>query len=154
MSKVEEKIKALGLTLPEPPKPGGVYATVQRAGNMLYASGQVPIVDGEFTAIGKVGAEVTPEQAYEAAKVCALRLISALSAEADLDNLQMVHMTGFVNAAPGFYSAPAVINGASELFEAAFGERGKHARSAVGVASLPRNCAVEVEISAMDLSKA
>ena len=154
MSKVEDRIRELGLTLPEPPQPGAVYATVQRVGNMLYASGQVPIVDGEFTAIGKVGAEVTPEEAYEAAKVCALRLISALSAEADLDDLKMVHMTGYVNTAPDFYGAPAVINGASELFEAVFGERGKHARCAVGVASLPRNCAVEVEVSAIELPKA
>lgn len=152
MSKVEEKLKELGLTLPEPPQPGAVYATVRRAGNMLYASGQVPFVDGKFAVVGKVGAEVTQEQAYEAAKICALRLISALGAEADLDNLKMVHMTGYVNSAPDFYGAPKVINGASELFEAVFGEKGKHARCAVGVATLPGNCPVEIEISAMELS--
>ena len=151
MSKVEEKIKEMGLSLPEPPKPGAVYATVRRAGNMLYASGQVPVVDGKFSAIGKVGKEITQQEAYEASKVCALRLISALGAEADLDKLQMVHMTGYVNSDPGFYEAPKVINGASELFEAVFGERGKHARCAIGVAALPGNCAVEIEISAMIL---
>lgn len=151
MSKVEEKLKELGLTLPEPPQPGAVYATVRRAGSMLYASGQVPVVDGKFVTVGKVGTDVTLEEAYQAARICALRLISALSAEADLDQLQMVHMTGYVNAAPDFYGAPKVINGASELFEAAFGERGKHARCAVGVATLPGNCAVEIEISALEL---
>ena len=146
MSDWRANLEKLGLTLPPVSAPQAAYVPAVRSGNHVYVSGQVPIVDGKIAATGKVGAEVTPEEAKAWAQACALSVLAAVDALVGLDNVtRVVKVVGFVASAPGFTGQPEVINGASELFGAVFGDAGTHARSAVGVAELPRGVPVEVE---------
>jgi len=144
----EAKLKEMNIELPEAPKPLAAYVPALKSGDFVYTSGQIPMVAGELKFKGKVGADLTEEQGYEAAKVCAINCLSAVKGViGDLDKIaQIVKLTGFVNSAPGFSSQPKVINGASEFLGQVFGDAGKHARAAVGVNELPINAAVEVEI--------
>ncbi|WP_278314373.1 RidA family protein [Lolliginicoccus levis] len=141
------RLKELGLALPPVVPPVAAYVPALRAGDFVYTSGQLPLVAGELQAAGKVGAEVTPEQAQGMARICGLNALAAIDALVGIDAVeQVVKVVGFVASAPGFNGQPQVINGASELFGEVFGDAGKHARSAVGVAELPLNAAVEVEV--------
>src|ERR671917_751148 len=142
------RLKELGLELPPVASPAGSYVPATRAGSLVFTAGQLPFRDGELYATGKVGDAVTPEDAREAAKLCALNALAAASEKAGgLDNLRyVVKVTGFVASAPGFNGQPGVLNGASELLGEVFGEAGLHARSAVGVTELPLDSPVEVEI--------
>ncbi|RFU41586.1 RidA family protein [Actinomadura logoneensis] len=150
MSTPEERITGLGLELPEVARPLAAYVPTARTGSLVYTAGQLPLVKGELPVTGKVGAEVTPEQAAEQARVCALNAIAALKAEVgELSRIvRIVKVVGFVASAPDFTGQPQVVNGASDLLGEVFGEAGVHARSAVGVAVLPRNAPVEVELIA------
>lgn len=150
MSKVEERLKQLDLTIPEVAAPVAAYVPALQEGNLVFTSGQLPLVNGEVAATGKVGAEVSAEDAAAYAQTCALNAIAAIrSVVDDLDKVRIVKVVGFVASAPDFTGQPVVINGASDLLTAAFGELGVHARSAVGVAALPLNVPVEVEITAV-----
>ena len=144
----EERLAELGLKLPEVPKPAGAYVPALRNGDLVYTSGQLPLVDGALPATGKVGAAVPAEQAKELAQRCALNALAAVKAEiGDLAKVRrVVKVVGFVASDPSFTAQPGVINGASELLGSVFGEAGVHARSAVGVAVLPLDAPVEVEI--------
>ncbi|MFF5261997.1 RidA family protein [Actinomadura viridis] len=146
----EERIRELGLELPEVVAPLASYVPTMRTGSLVYTSGQVPFVKGELHVFGKVGAEVDLDQAVEQARVCALNCVAALKAEVgELSRVtRIVKVVGFVASAPDFYGQPQVINGASDLLGEIFGPAGTHARSAVGVAVLPRNVPVEVELIA------
>nr|WP_026214210.1 RidA family protein [Nonomuraea coxensis] len=146
----EQKLTELGLTLPEVVKPVAAYVPAVRTGNLVYTSGQVPIVEGKPAATGKLGAEVSLEQGYEMARICALNGLAALKAEVgDLSKIvRIVKVVVFVASDPSFTDQPKVGNGASELLGEVLGEAGKHARSAVGVAALPLNVPVEVELIA------
>ena len=151
MSKVEERLAELGLTVPEVATPVAAYVPALQDGRRIYTSGQLPMVQGELAAIGKVGQGpglVDPEKAAELAQLCALNAIAAVkSVVGDLDQVaQVVKVVGFVASDPSFTGQPGVINGASELLGKAFGDAGVHARSAVGVAVLPLDAPVEVEI--------
>ncbi|GGL03579.1 RidA family protein [Mangrovihabitans endophyticus] len=140
------RLEELGLTLPQVAAPLAAYVPAVQSGNYVYVSGQLPLVDGELAATGKVGAEVSPERAAELARICALNALAAVDALCGLGRVvKVVKVTGFVASAPGFTGQPGVINGASELFGEVLGELGRHARSAVGVAELPRGAPVEVE---------
>ncbi len=145
---VEAKIAELGLTLPEVAAPAGAYVPALRSGSHVYTAGQVPFIEGKLPAAGKVGAEVSAEQAKELAGVCALNALAAVkSVVGDLDRIvRVVKVVGFVASAPDFTAQPGVINGASELLGEILGDKGVHARSAVGVAVLPLDSPVEVEI--------
>ena len=145
---VKEKLAALGLTLPTAAAPVAAYVPAVRTGNLVFTAGQLPVVDGKLVLTGKVGSDVTPEEAKKMAEICALNALSAISLVADIDQIEkIVRVGGFVNGAPGFVAIPAVINGASELLIKIFGDvNGKHARTAVGVAELPLNAPVEVEV--------
>jgi enamine deaminase RidA (YjgF/YER057c/UK114 family) len=145
---VAARLAELGLTLPAVVPPLASYQPAVRSGRYVYTSGQLPMVDGKMPATGKVGAEITPEAAKEQARTCALNALAAVASVAgDLDRIaRVVKVTGFVASAPDFTGQPAVVNGASELLGEVLGEKGVHARSAVGVASLPLDAAVEVEI--------
>ena len=142
----EAKLKALGLTLPVLPKPVANYVPWKRAGDMLYLSGQGPRQpDGGYPK-GKVGKDITVEQAYQHARTTGLGLLAAAKdAVGDLSKLEVIKVLGMVNAAPDFADQPKVINGCSDLFVEVLGERGRHARSAVGMGSLPNNMTVEIE---------
>lgn len=144
----EERLAGLGLKLPDVAKPVAAYVPALRNGNLVYTSGQLPMVDGALPATGKVGAEVTPERAKELAQRCALNALAAVKAEiGDLAKVRrVVKVVGFVSSDPSFTGQPGVINGASELLGEVFGAAGVHARSAVGVAVLPLDSPVEVEI--------
>ena len=145
-----ERLAELGLTLPPVTAPLAAYVPAVRTGAYVYVSGQVPVVDGKLPATGKVGAEVSPADAAGLARTCALNAIAAAAAAAGgLDLIRrIVKVTGFVASAPGFNGQPQVVNGASELLIEVFGEEGRHARSAVGVAELPLDAPVEVELIA------
>ena len=145
---VKEKLAALGLTLPTAAAPVAAYVPAVKTGNLVFTAGQLPVVDGKLVQEGKVGREVTPEDAKKMAEICALNALAAISLVADIDQIEkIVRVGGFVNGAPGFVAIPAVINGASELLIKLFGDvNGKHARTAVGVAELPLNAPVEVEM--------
>lgn len=144
----EAKMRELGIALPPVPKPVAAYVPAVETGGFVYTSGQLPFVDGELKFKGRLGEEISEEQGYEAAKICALNCLSAVTGVAGrLDNIErVVKVTGFVNSAPGFTRQPGVINGASELLGKIFGAAGIHARSAVGVAELPLGAACEVEM--------
>ncbi|MER5348991.1 RidA family protein [Kitasatospora sp. NPDC002551] len=148
MSKVEEKLAELGLTLPPVAAPVAAYVPALRTGEFVFTSGQLPMVGGKLPNTGKVGAEVTPEEAKELAQICALNALAAVkSVIGDLDLVeQVVKVVGFVASAPDFTGQPGVINGTSELLGQVFGEAGVHARSAVGVTVLPLDAPVEVEL--------
>ncbi|AKK29738.1 RidA family protein [Mycobacterium sp. EPa45] len=142
-----QRLAELGLTLPTPAKPLAAYVPAVRTGNLVYTSGQLPTEDGSLIFTGKVGAEVTAEQAKQAAQLCALNALAAVDALAGLDNVtRVVKVVGFVASAPGFTGQPGVVNGASEFLGEVFGGAGAHARSAVGVSELPLNAPVEVEL--------
>jgi len=145
---IKDKLSELGLTLPEAALPVAAYVPAVRTGNLVFTAGQLPLVDGKIPFVGKVGSDVTPEQAKDMAQVCALNALAAISLVADIDQIErVVRVGGFVNGIPGFVAIPAVINGASELLIKLFGEvNGKHARTAIGVAELPLNAPVEVEM--------
>jgi enamine deaminase RidA (YjgF/YER057c/UK114 family) len=146
----EDRIRDLGLEIPDVAAPLASYVPAARTGAYVYTSGQLPIVKGELVAMGKVGAEIDPGRAAELAKVCALNAIAAVRAEVgDLSRVRrIVKVVGFVASAPDFFGQPQVINGASDLLGEVFGDAGRHARSAVGVAVLPRDAPVEVELIA------
>jgi enamine deaminase RidA (YjgF/YER057c/UK114 family) len=150
MSTPEARISELGLAIPPVVKPVAAYTPAVRSGSYVYTSGQLPMVDGALPATGKVGAEVTPERAKELAQICALNAIAAVkSIVGDLDQVvRVVKVVGFVASAPDFTGQPGVVNGASELLGQVFGDAGVHARSAVGVAVLPLDAPVEVELIA------
>jgi enamine deaminase RidA (YjgF/YER057c/UK114 family) len=141
------RLAELGLKLPAVAAPVAAYVPAVRSGNLVYTSGQLPMVDGSLAATGKVGAEVEPETAKHLAQTCALNALAAIDALVGLHQVtRVVKVVGFVASAPGFTGQPGVVNGASELLGAVFGEAGQHARSAVGVAELPLNAPVEVEV--------
>jgi len=145
---VKEKLAALGLTLPTPAAPVAAYVPAVKTGNLVFTAGQLPVIDGKLVLIGKVGSDVTPEDAKKMAEICALNALAAISLVADIDQIEkIVRVGGFVNGIPGFVAIPAVVNGASELLIKLFGDvNGKHARTAVGVAELPLNAPVEIEM--------
>ena len=145
---IKAKIESLGLTLPVAALPVAAYVPAVKTGNLVFVAGQLPLVDGKIVKEGKVGKEVTPEEAKEMAQVCALNALAAIALVADIDQIErIVRVGGFVNGIPGFFAIPPIINGASELFIKLFGEvNGKHARTAIGVAELPLNAPVEVEV--------
>ncbi|MEV0672935.1 RidA family protein [Mycobacterium sp. NPDC050441] len=144
---VTARLAELGIELPDVVAPLAAYVPAVRTGNLVYTAGQLPIQAGELLATGKVGAEISPEQGNELARVCGLNALAAVHALVGIDSVvRIVKVTGFVASAPGFSGQPGVVNGASELFGEIFGEAGAHARSAVGVSELPRNAPVEVEI--------
>lgn len=142
------RLRELGLELPPVPNPAGSYVPATRTGHLVFTAGQLPFRDGEIHHTGKVGDAVTPEDAKESARLCALNALAAAAEKAGgLDNLRdVVKVTGFVASAPGFNGQPGVLNGASELLGEVFGDAGLHARSAVGVAELPLDAPVEVEL--------
>ena len=141
------KLAELGLTLPEVVPPVAAYVPAVQSGKQVFVSGQLPIAEGKLLATGKVGGGVSPEQAKDLAERCALNAIAAIDALVGLENVvKVVKVTGFVASADGFTGQPGVVNGASELFGAVFGEAGQHARSAVGVVELPLGAPVEVEV--------
>jgi enamine deaminase RidA (YjgF/YER057c/UK114 family) len=143
------KLAELGLTLPQVAAPLAAYVPAVQSGNFVYVSGQLPFVEGKLPLTGKVGAEVTEEQAADLARVCALNALAAIESLVGLGRLvKIVKLTGFVASAEGFTGQPAVVNGASNLFGDVLGEQGRHARSAVGVAELPLGAPVEVEVIA------
>lgn len=144
----EERLADLGLAVPEVVAPVAAYVPAVRTGGYVYTSGQLPLRDGELMRIGKVGSEVSPEEAHECARQCALNALAAVRSEVgDLSAVtRVVKVVGFVASAPGFTGQPQVVNGASELLGQAFGDSGRHARSAVGVAVLPLDAPVEVEL--------
>jgi enamine deaminase RidA (YjgF/YER057c/UK114 family) len=145
---VENKLKELGVTLKQAPAPVANYVPSVRTGNLLMVSGQVCLDgDGKLVAKGRLGAGVSIEDGQAAARACAINLLAQVKAAlGDLDKVtRVVRLGGFINSAPGFVDGPKVMNGASDLMVAAFGDKGKHARSTVGVAALPADAAVEVE---------
>ena len=145
---IEAKLKELGFTLPKPPDPVAVYLPAVQVGDLLFLSGTTCYVDGEFLYTGRVGAELSLEEGYAAAQQTALNLLSVIKATlGDLNRVErVVKLNGYVNSAPEFDRQPEVINGASELLEKVFGERGKHARTALGVSALPAHIPVEIEL--------
>jgi len=148
MGKIDDRLKQLGIDLPQAAKPVANYVGYVQTGNLVFTAGQVPLKDGEFQYQGVVGKDISVEDATAAARLCAINLISQVSAacDGDLDRVkQVVKLVGFVNGVPEFEGQPTVINGASDLMVEVFGERGKHARSAVGAGSLPLNVSVEIE---------
>jgi enamine deaminase RidA (YjgF/YER057c/UK114 family) len=145
---IRENLSSLGLALPTAAAPVAAYLPAVKTGNLVFTAGQLPVVDGKLVLTGKVGSDVTAEDAKKMAAICALNALAAISLVADIDQIEkIVRVGGFVNGAPGFVAIPAVINGASELLIKLFGDvNGKHARTAVGVAELPLNAPVEVEM--------
>ena len=145
---VADRLAELGLTLPAVAAPVASYVPAVRTGNLVWTSGQLPFVDGSLAATGKVGAEVDAGRAQELARVCALNALAAVAAEiGDLDRVRrVVKVVGYVASAPAFFGQPGVVNGASDLLSEVFGDAGRHARSAVGVAALPLDAPVEVEV--------
>jgi enamine deaminase RidA (YjgF/YER057c/UK114 family) len=148
MSTPEERLEAMGLAVPEVPKPVAAYIPAVRSGSHVFTSGQLPMRDGQLIHAGKVGGEVTTEEAVECARQCALNALAAVRAEVgELSGVKrIVKVVAFVASTPDFTGQPGVANGASELFGEVFGDRGQHARSAVGVPVLPLDAPVEVEL--------
>ena len=145
----EERLKELDITLPGPPEPGGNYLPCRRIGNTLVLAGVISITDDGEEWIGQVGDSRSLEDGYAAARTCARNALATIrSATGTLDAVrQFVYVSGYVNAVPAYAQSPSAINGASDLFEAVFGEAGKHARAAVSVAGLPRNATVEIQVN-------
>jgi enamine deaminase RidA (YjgF/YER057c/UK114 family) len=142
-----QRLRDLGIELPSVATPAGAYLPAVRSGTLVFTAGQLPIVDGRLVSTGKVGAEIDVGEAAGLARSCALNALAAVHALVGIDTVRrVVKVTGFVASAPGFAGQPAVIDGASALFGEVFGDAGGHARSAVGVAELPRNAPVELEI--------
>ena len=148
MTEVRAKLAELGLALPVAAKPVAAYVPAIRTGNIVFTAGQLPMVDGALAKTGKVGGEISIEEAKKLAEVCALNALAAVETVADVNKIErVVRVVGYVNGVAGFTQQPAVVNGASELFLHIWGEAGKHARSALGVAELPLNAPVEVELT-------
>ena len=148
MPMINARLASLGITLPQPALPAGSYVPYVITGNLVYIAGQLPRLNEQVVALGRVGAEIEIEAAYKAAEICGLNILAQLNTACggDLDRVERcVKLCGFVASAPGFYDHPKVINGASELMMKVFGEAGRHARCAVGVFTLPANAAVEVD---------
>jgi len=142
-----QRLAELDLTLPTVVKPLAAYVPAVRTGNLVYTAGQLPLTAGELAQTGKVGAQVTPEDAKAAARVCALNALAAIDGLVGIDTVtRVVKVVGFVASAPGFNGQPGVVNGASEFLGEVFGDAGAHARSAVGVSELPLDAPVEVEL--------
>ena len=144
---IDKKLEELGIELPVPAAPIANYVPFVRSGRLLFVSGQICLADGGLVAAGKLGSQVTIEQGQNAARACAVNLLAQVRAAlGDLDKVvRVVRLGGFINSAPDFLDGPKVMNGASDLMVAVFGERGRHARTTVGVAALPSDAAVEVE---------
>ena len=145
---IEERISSLGITLPTPPKPAGSYIPVVQTGKLLFVSGQIPMKDGKVTFQGKVPTSLSIEEAQKASKLCTINALAQIKNEVGtLDKIsRIVKVSGFVNSSQDFVDQPKVINAASDLLFEIFGESGKHSRVAVGVASLPLNSAVEIDM--------
>lgn len=147
MTSPTARLTELGLTLPEVVPPLAAYVPAVRTADLVYTSGQLPMMGGKLARVGKVGAEISPEEGKELAHICALNALAAVDALVGLDSIKrVVKVVGFVASAEGFTGQPGVINGASELLGQVFGEAGRHARSAVGVCELPLGAPVEVEL--------
>jgi enamine deaminase RidA (YjgF/YER057c/UK114 family) len=145
---VRAKLAELGLELPVAAKPVAAYVPAVRTGNIVFTAGQLPLVNGKMAGTGKVGSTVTPERAKELAQICALNALAAVALVADVNKIsKVVRVVGYVNGASGYVAQPVVVNGASELFVHIWGEAGKHARSAIGVAELPLDSPVEIELT-------
>ena len=146
----EEKLQTMGIELPPPPQPAGSYTRAVRSEGLVFVSGQLPLKGGELAFSGQVGADLDAEAGAAAARLCALNALSVLNAE--LGGLasvgRIVRLGGYIASAPGFYGQATVLNGASDFMAEVLGERGVHARLAIGVASLPLNAAVELEVIA------
>ena len=149
MGRVEKRLDELGLLLPQISKPLAAYIPAKRVGNLVFTAGQLPIVNGELICKGLLGQDIQIDEAFQAARVCTLNALSAVKGVVDdLDKIvQIVRIVGYVAGIQTFVQQPAVINGASELILEIFGELGKHARSAIGVSSLPLNASVEIELT-------
>lgn len=143
---IEKKLEEMGLTLPEAPKPGGVYVPSKRVGDLIYISGQTPTIAGKHQVVGVLGEDLTVEDGQKAAQICALNILSVLKAElGDLDKVkQFVQVIGFVRSGKGFGKQPQVINGASELFRDLYGDAGLATRLAIGTNEIPGGAAVEI----------
>ena len=145
---VRDNLRDLGLEIPVAAKPVAAYVPAIRTGNLVFTAGQLPLVNGQMVATGKVGQEVDVDQAKKLAEVCALNCLAAVETIVPIERIfRIVRVVGYVNGTAGFTNQPTVINGASELFLNLWGDSGKHARSAVGVAELPLNAPVEVELT-------
>jgi enamine deaminase RidA (YjgF/YER057c/UK114 family) len=149
MNKIELKLKELKLQIPDVPKPVAAYIPAKQTGNLVFTAGQLPMVNGELISKGLLGQDVEIDEANKAARICTLNALAAIkSVIGDLDRIkQIVRVVGYVASVPTFTQQPAVVNGASELLLEIFGENGKHARSAVGMAVLPLNASVEIELT-------
>lgn len=146
MASPTERLRELGIALPPVATPAGAYIPARRTGDLVFTSGQLPLVDGKLAATGKVGGEVDGDEAHRCARICALNALAAIDALVGLDTVTgVVKVVGFVASAPGFTGQPGVVNGASDLLGEVFGDAGRHARAAVGVAELPLGAPVEVE---------
>jgi enamine deaminase RidA (YjgF/YER057c/UK114 family) len=144
---VSVRLGQLGVTLPQVVAPLASYVPAVRTGNLVYTAGQLPMEAGKLARTGKVGAEITPEEGKAMARICALNALAAVDSLVGIDAVtRVVKVVGFVASAPGFHGQPSVINGASDLLAEVFGDKGAHARSAVGVAELPMDAPVEVEL--------
>jgi len=145
---IEDKLKTMGIELPAAPAPLASYVPAVRAGELVFTSGQLPLVNGQLAQKGKVGREVDPQTAYQAARQCAVNCLAVVQGlTGSLDRVaKIVKVTGYVASAPGFHEQPKVVNGASDLLVEIFGEAGRHARAAVGVSELPLDAPVEVEM--------
>ena len=149
MSKIEDRLKEKNLTLPEAPKPVAAYIPAKQTGKLVFTAGQLPMVNGELVSKGLLGQDVEIDEANKAARICTLNALAAIKGViGDLDRIkQIVRVVGYVASVPTFTQQPAVVNGASELLLEIYGEAGKHARSAVGMAVLPLNASVEIELT-------
>ncbi len=149
MGKVEDRLKSLGMVLPEVPAPLAAYVPAKKVGQVIFTAGQLPLLKGELICKGLLGKDVDVEQAYQAARICTLNALAAIKGVVkDLGQIvQVVRVVGYVASTSTFTQQPAIVNGASELLLEIFGEVGKHARSAVGVTSLPLNASVEIELT-------
>ncbi len=149
MGIVELKLNQLGINLPDAPKPVAAYIPAKQTGNLVFTAGQLPMVNGELISKGLLGQDVEIDEANKAARICTLNSLAAIKGViGDLDRIkQIVRVVGYVASVPTFTQQPAVVNGASELLLEIFGENGKHARSAVGMAVLPLNASVEIELT-------
>ncbi|QRV02094.1 RidA family protein [Arcanobacterium phocisimile] len=147
---VSQRLAELGIQLPQLAPPVAAYIPAKRSANTIRTSGQLPFVDGELRVLGKVGLDVSADEAYQQARICALNALAAIAwvLDGDVDRIVSVsHVTGFVASDPEFYGQPGIVNGASDLMKEIFGDDGVHTRSAVGVAVLPLNAPVEIELS-------
>jgi enamine deaminase RidA (YjgF/YER057c/UK114 family) len=149
MSNMQNKLDELGLKIPEAPNPVAAYIPAKQTGKLVFTAGQLPMVNGELISKGLLGQDVEIDEAYKAARICTLNALAAIKGViGDLDRIkQIIRVVGYVASVPTFTQQPAVVNGASELLLEIFGESGKHARSAVGMAVLPLNASVEIELT-------